>query len=260
MLDALIVDDSKAELDVIIYLTKKYNLPLVTTTACNGEEAYEYLQKHFIHLLITDIKMPFMNGLELAEKALDIYPNLKIVISSGYQDFSYAKTAISLGVEEYLLKPIHPKEFTDLILKITKEIEKEQAGPTYEALALKENEFVDLDSLSGKVRFVCSYISSHYQEDLSLESLAIIACVHPDYLSRIFKKETGMNLNRYIKIFRMNKACNLLETTQQKITLISSFVGYQNCAYFIRSFTEIYGMSPEKYRQQFYANIGGNST
>ena len=76
-----------------------------------------------------------------------------------------------------------------------------------------------------------------------------IAYVHPDYLSRIFKRETGMNLNRYIKTFRLNKACQLLENSQQKITAISQAVGYQNCAYFIRSFTEMFGQSPEKYRQ-----------
>lgn len=107
----------------------------------------------------------------------------------------------------------------------------------------------ELNSQSGKVRFVCDYIASHYQEDLSLESLSKIAYVHPDYLSRIFKRETGMNLNRYIKTFRLNKACQLLENSQQKITAISQSVGYQNCAYFIRSFTEMFGQSPEKYRQ-----------
>lgn len=109
---------------------------------------------------------------------------------------------------------------------------------------------IDLISSHGKVRFICDYISAHYQEEISLESLSEIAFIHPDYLSRIFKKETGMNLNRYIKTVRMNKACQLLLTTQQRVSAISNMVGYQNCAYFIRTFTETFGTSPEKYRQK----------
>ena len=146
----------------------------------------------------------------------------------------------------------------------------EQLLPTVQAMELSlsdtppepsenKQEIKNLDSANGKVRFVCEYISTHYQENLSLEALAEISYLHPDYLSRIFKKETGMNLNRYIKTFRLNQACRQLETTQQKITAISASVGYQNCAYFIRSFTEHFGISPEKYRQQHNQFSGGKS-
>lgn len=146
----------------------------------------------------------------------------------------------------------------------------EQLLPTVQAMKLSlsdtppepsenKQEIKNLDSANGKVRFVCEYISTHYQENLSLEALAEISYLHPDYLSRIFKKETGMNLNRYIKTFRLNQACRQLETTQQKITAISASVGYQNCAYFIRSFTEHFGISPEKYRQQHNQFSGGKS-
>jgi two-component system response regulator YesN len=396
MFRALIVDDARAELEVLLFLIQKNNLPMKTVTAINGEEALDRLRQEEFDILITDIRMPFMDGLTLAGEALTLYPSIKVVISSGYQDFSYAKTAISLGVEEYLLKPVNPSDFISLIVKLTEQIEEERqscrdnriktiysrdsimhqllsgslrpgrdgllpreirtlmpsscclillslqnkegsalsnlkpeilhlarqffsrlirgilletdlllcADSTDESFYefLKENmdpfteqifqmyriplraaaayaaspeeipsvvaglrqelrrEIMpprepaaggpkELSSQSGKVRFVCDYIASHYQEDLSLESLSKITYVHPDYLSRIFKRETGMNLNRYIKTFRLNQACQLLENSQQKITAISQAVGYQNCAYFIRSFTEMFGQSPEKYRQ-----------
>ena len=102
------------------------------------------------------------------------------------------------------------------------------------------------------------YLHSHYQK-FKPGGTGRNSYLHPDYLSRIFKKETGMNLNRYIKTFRLNQACRQLETTQQKITAISASVGYQNCAYFIRSFTEHFGISPEKYRQQHNQFSGGKS-
>ena len=126
MIHTLIADDSKTELDVLLFLIQKNSLPLDAVTASNGEEALEKLKKERFDLLITDIRMPFLDGLSLAGEALRLYPYIKIVIRSGYQDFSYAKTAISLGVKEYLLKPVNPEEFTELILQLTKQIEKEQ--------------------------------------------------------------------------------------------------------------------------------------
>ena len=293
MIHTLIADDSKTELDVLLFLIQKNSLPLDAVTASNGEEALEELKKERFDLLITDIRMPFLDGLSLAGEALRLYPYIKIVISSGYQDFSYAKTAISLGVKEYLLKPVNPEEFTELILQLTKQIEKEQilriplqAAVTEDTSPRSLHDLVEymtselsgsrqkesssgtsfasdvsgLDSSNGKVRFICDYISSHYSEDLSLEGLADMIYIHPDYLSRMFKKETGMNLNRYIKTIRMNKACQLLENSQQKITAISAAVGYQNCAYFIRTFTSTFGISPEKYRQKNSRKQGGKKS
>ena len=293
MIHTLIADDSKTELDVLLFLIQKNSLPLDAVTASNGEEALEKLKKERFDLLITDIRMPFLDGLSLAREALQLYPYIKIVISSGYQDFSYAKTAISLGVKEYLLKPVNPEEFVELILQLAKQIEKEQLLRIPLQAAATENtsprslhdlvEYMtselsgskpddsadsasaipgisDLDSSNGKIRFICDYISSHYNEDLSLEGLADMIYIHPDYLSRMFKREKGMNLNRYLKTIRMNKACQLLENSQQKITAISTAVGYQNCAYFIRTFTSTYGISPEKYRQKNSLMHGGKKS
>ena len=400
MLHALIVDDSKAELDVLLFLINQNSLPLSIVTASNGEEALTKLHETTFDILITDIRMPFVDGLDLAKEARTLHPNIVIIISSGYQDFSYAKTAISLGVKEYLLKPINPTEFVSLIKRLINQITKEKellqnddlkivysrnqithqlingtlrpqkdgllpdniraimpvscvmvlvnveekelsalqnlrseivhlgnhfweytcryiqikeglllildTPPfphdttdenlheraeafskklqqmyrlTFQATAARavtpeeipnlvhhmavqfsteSNDGSDivstlspeLNTSDGKIRFVCDYITEHYKEDLNLEELAKVAYIHPDYLSRTFKKVTGMNLNRYIKTFRLNKACQLLENTQQKITTISSEVGYQNSTYFIRSFTDMFGISPEKYRQK----------
>lgn len=201
MVSALIVDDSKTELDVIRYLIQKNDLSLETDYAQDGEQALEILKSKSIDLLITDIRMPFIDGLTLTQEAIRINENIKVVINSGYGDFSYAKTAISLGVKEYLLKPLIAAEFVNLMNRLILEIteEKRQNNTPGDA-------FDELPPLSGiennKVRFICEYIASHYSEDLSLESLAQVSYLHPDYLSRVFKKETGMNLNHYIKTCR----------------------------------------------------------
>ncbi|HJB88094.1 MAG TPA: AraC family transcriptional regulator, partial [Candidatus Blautia excrementigallinarum] len=101
----------------------------------------------------------------------------------------------------------------------------------------------------NEVAAVKNYIYQHYGEDLNLEMLAEKVYLSSGYLSFIFKKETGMNLNRFIKVFRMEKAGEFLRDTNMKVAQISEKVGFANVSYFCRSFREYYGCSPESYRK-----------
>ena len=94
-----------------------------------------------------------------------------------------------------------------------------------------------------------NYIYQHYAEDLSLETLAEKVYLSSGYLSFIFKKETGMNLNRFIRVVRMEKARELLCSSNMKVAQVSEQVGIPNVSYFCRSFREYYGSSPESYRK-----------
>lgn len=101
----------------------------------------------------------------------------------------------------------------------------------------------------NEVAAVKNYIYQHYGEDLNLEMLAEKVYLSSGYLSFIFKKETGMNLNRYIKVLRMEKAREFLCGTNMKVAQVSEKVGFANVSYFCRSFREYYGSSPESYRK-----------
>lgn len=117
---------------------------------------------------------------------------------------------------------------------------------------IKEYEaFLDrsMSSSRNEVAAVKNYIYQHYEEDLNLEMLAEKVYLSSGYLSFIFKKETGMNLNRYIRVFRMEKAKELLCSTNMKVAQVSERVGFANVSYFCRSFREYYGSSPESYRK-----------
>lgn len=497
----LVADDSRVELECVQHLVRKYGFPLELRCAVNGREALDTLSQEPFDLLLTDIKMPFMDGLALSKEALAMFPDLKIIIFSGFNEFEYAKTAMGLGVQDYLLKPIDPEEFErsmERILRRTREqqaqraqsrsnaqyarqfllhriihgadpaetpgvpkkaldflggyghlalleldknffrdpsmdydqyfasrlplrfealhisqtqhlflLEKDAAGAPLERQALAQAaadlcgaigqdfgigchialsaplgpgdslaqvyhaletlvekrfffphqpvlfndpeaedtaplalSFLDqverdiqerslsvlkvhleqffellqssvvfsqheallffadllselstlfpperrpsiaeriaeiasvqditaliemvrgvLDALepqelasggASRSELVKQYIHSHYDRDLSLEELAKAVYVHPHYLCRMFKKETGENLNKYIKAFRMEKARQLLRETPMKVSAICKAVGYQNLSYFCQNFREFYGTSPERFRK-----------
>lgn len=509
MYTILIVDDEKIERNGIKFLLKKQAEPFEIYEAPNGKAALEQLcsmrnQGKKIDILLTDVKMPFMDGIELIGAAKEEGFTLKTIIFSGYNEFEYAKLAVRLGVSDYILKPVNPQEFAQTIEKVTGELQKQyveneqrlqqssymreyllytlfngggaeqvhtlagnlagenfwnhfhrivflefdreffgkkaldfqaeileenmseeyqylnlnpqqavlllNASPHYMTLqqtaqklhdavfkkygehchfaisgeiddyekipqtmdmleALMENKFyrpdvyvysedisgetpvlvqIDDDTLMKQmkqdikmkdvtflrihfealckkyrgqsnfshiyIKFVFSnllkdfydnipganqdefsreidrlytsedfscimdivnknidlleksfgsdpvsshreiemvkdYIHGHFGEEISAQQLADMVYLAPSYLSSLFKKETGQNLSKYIKQYRMEKARQMLEETNMKIVCISEKVGYPNVSYFCQSFREYCGVSPQKFRE-----------
>lgn len=111
MITILIVDDEKLERRGIRFLLKREPEELKILEASNGKDALGVLASNHVDILFSDVKMPYMNGLELTEAAREMDPNLEIVIFSGYNDFTYAREALRYGVVDYVLKPVDPEEF-----------------------------------------------------------------------------------------------------------------------------------------------------
>lgn len=104
----------------------KYDFHIVAM-ASDGEEALTAIRAHRPDLLITDIRMPFMDGLELCRQAKHLDPAIKIVIISGFMEFSYAQDAIKLGVQDYLVKPVTPMKLIQILTKLHAQLEEEGA-------------------------------------------------------------------------------------------------------------------------------------
>ena len=118
----LVVDDEKIQRDGILFLLKKSGLEFEISQCENGEEAYRLLKKGHVDILLTDIRMPFMDGMELISRVVPLAPDIKIILYSGYEDFEYARTAMSLGVHYYLRKPVDLEEFRDVITSVMGEV------------------------------------------------------------------------------------------------------------------------------------------
>ena len=99
--------------------------------ASDGEMALPLIRKLKPDVLITDIKMPFLDGLALSKIAISEFPNLKIIIISGYDDFEYAQKAIQIGVEQYLLKPITRRNLQKVLLEVGEKIGSEREQKDY---------------------------------------------------------------------------------------------------------------------------------
>ncbi len=123
MYRVVIVDDEKIERNGIRFLLRQLGQTFDMKEFANGQAAYEWFQTHGADILLTDVKMPFMDGMELIRRVHERYPEMKIVIFSGFNEFEYAREALRYNVENYILKPVDPQEFEQTIRLVIQELE-----------------------------------------------------------------------------------------------------------------------------------------
>lgn len=237
-MQVLIVDDEPYMVDYLRKLVdwNAYGFEHVYT-AGSGSMARDMLDKYQPELLITDIRMPKISGLDLCRHIFEKKYPTKVMILSGYGEFEYAKQAIQYGVSEYLLKPILKDEFEEILEKM---LERHFA---------KQKEQQEKEKTGDVIFEVENYIKENIESDLSLELLASVVHLNPSYLSRYFKESTGENLSNYVTRCKMEKAAWLLDNTEQKINEIMLQLGYQKSQHFAKIFREQYGVSPKEYKK-----------
>ncbi len=212
--------------------------------ADNGKEALESLKGHMPDLLITDIRMSEMNGIEMIRRIRDQYSDMEIVIISGYADFEYAKQAIKFGVRDYLLKPVDRVELTQVLNEFRRGRELQSDGVDSNA--------EDEESSRGRqlIRKVKELVAERLDQEISLLYMAEQVHLNHQYLSVLFKSETGQNFSDYVTICRMNKAKQLLKETNLKIYEVAKLSGYISSKHFMAVFKQVVGVTPSHYRDQ----------
>ena len=200
----LIVDDEMIERKGIRMLLSWMNIRENILEASNGEEALEVFEKEKIDVLLTDINMPFMDGIELLSRIHEEYPGTETVIFSGYDEFSYAKKAISYGVSAYILKPVNPEEFKKVVGEITEKLAKSEReekrkdesmeflrehllylmvnGQSRSAMQEKTQTLLDMSFVRDFCRMVLLECANNYFEQVNSEQIENCAS-HSRYFS-----------------------------------------------------------------------------
>ncbi|MCS7462079.1 response regulator [Paenibacillus doosanensis] len=216
----------------------------VVGQADNGMHALNYILQHPVDVLLCDIKMPVMSGIDVAKELFEQRSKINIVLLSGYREFEFAQQALNYGVKHYLLKPTKYSEITKVFERIKEDLDQisRQSPPLPDAPVLTE------PSVSEKaIDKVRNYIHENYKE-ACLENAAKIVYMNPYYLSKYFKQKTGENFSDYLTRVRMNKAAELLKDVSYKTYEISDLVGYSNAKNFTRTFRRFFGKTPREYR------------
>lgn len=260
---AIIVDDEKNVRYIINDFITSFDLEIeIIAQAENGEVALKCCKKMKPDLVISDIKMPNLNGIEMLEEMRIIDENIMCIFVSAYTDFNFAQAAIKQGAKGYILKPIQAEELYQLLKEVREVwIKKQKEKSKFKRLERTVNQLKSErlnDVISEKkinndynrvIYKVINYIEEYYHEDISLDSVADNVFLNKNYLSDLFHKEIGKSFVQYLTEFRLEKAKTLYEIDDFRVGEIADMVGFSDCSYFIKLFKKYTGATPNEYRR-----------
>lgn len=263
MIRLLIADDEKLEREALAELVqRRFEREVVLEVAENGRKAADTAVLWGANLILMDIEMPGMSGLDAARAVLAQRPSCRVIFVTAYSLFQYAHEAVHLGACDYLLKPVDPDELEASVRRAMRQIETERkleelaaARPQPEQTETEEEaEDAPEESENSQTALVMAhvrrYLEDNYMFDLSLDSVGEILHISPAYLSAQFKKYQKMNFLDCLTELRINAAKELLADPFRSSAEVASMVGYEDASYFARAFKKRTGMTPTQYRRQ----------
>ncbi|MCR5770811.1 MAG: response regulator [Butyrivibrio sp.] len=250
MLSVLIVDDEKLVRTGIVMGIDWASLGCaVVAEASDGQEGYDAATKYNPDLIICDIRMPKMDGIEMVSKLRKDGNNAYTVFLTAYSDFAYAQKAIKLGASDYILKPFKDGELEATVIKIRDQIDKDYTSKTeLRKSSILNDDNVKKDSVSKYVSDALYYIEKNYgNTNISVKLISDSLGLSESHLSHMFKKETDYTINAYITRYRIRAAIDMLRSGKYKVYEVAEKVGYKDITYFSSTFKKITGTSPSDY-------------
>lgn len=220
----------------------------VSGEAEDGEQALARINRTEPDLIISDIRMPGMDGLTLLQTIRDSGLSSEVLLVSGYTDFEYARKALRFGCAGYLVKPVEEKELIEYLEKIKQRLDEKRAAG--EGKAGEGNLEEGYQSEKLQVQAMVKYIQDHFAEALTLQVLSGEFKMSESYISSLIKKRTGKGFSEHLMEIRVRKAQEYLRTTNDSIEKIAERVGYPDYFYFTKVYKKATGISPAAYRRQ----------
>lgn len=248
----LIVDDEPRTRQGLQRTLESWNNGEFTIlSAENGEEVMQILVEKKIHILLTDIRMPEITGLQLLKNIKEKGHSPVVIVISAYSEFEYAQEALRLGVVNYLLKPIGKKKLIEAVEEAVKVLKKQERAGLIEKVV--DEKIVDantkIDSTKDPIRKAITYIDQYLKDEITLKDVAAHVHLNPSYFSVLFKEQVKLNFSEYVTRRRIQRAKELVISTKLPINEIAEMAGYKTAKYFIKIFKEMEGMTPSAYRK-----------
>jgi len=255
----LIVDDEKHVIDSLSDLFREQTgIDVEVHTAVNGYDALKIMESVPVDVVLLDIRMPGLSGIDVYDKINAFLPSCRVIFLTGYSNFEYIYHIVNNKNVMYLLKT----ETNDKIIAVVKDalsdIEAEQQmqknndNATVSSAIFRSVEKAPdgtgFNSQSRLVNMIKGYVKQNISGNLSLIRISNYFNYNSAYVSRIFKKLTGVNLSTYIMHIRIEKAKELLSYTNDSIKSIAEKTGFHTPHYFSRVFKEATGVSPKEYK------------
>ncbi len=246
MLKVLIVDDEAIVRKGIVLGVDWMAMDCVIVgEAANGVEGLEAAENYNPNLIITDVRMPRMDGIEMMRELRSRGCRAHAIFLTAYSDFEYVRSAVQLGAVDYLLKPFRDEELAAAIERVHRKDEELSELSREDMMPLVKGD------KSKYVFEALNYISEHYADsDINITGIAKSLGVSEGHLSHVFKKETSYTVVGYLTQYRIHMAMQMLRDCRRKVYEVAEAVGYKDVAYFGSTFKKLTGLSPSEYQDR----------
>ncbi len=239
MIKLMLVEDEPQALNRFRNYINSYDGDFeIAIEATNYDQAIEKFKEQEVDAIFTDIVIPGGSGLAFIEEIKKLGYKGVVVIVSGYDNFNYAQKAIKLGASDYLLKPIFKSDYFSMLDKIMNQVDGRE---------IIHNKYYS-EKLPQHVRKAMKYVERNYEREIILTNVSKVACVSSTYLSSSFSKILNITFVDFVKYYRVEVACKLLENVDLTLEEVAEKVGFCDNSYLNRCFKKIKGISPGKFR------------
>ena len=241
----LIVEDSK---DVSLYLSAilcdEYQIYL----ANNGKTGLEKALEMIPDIIISDIMMPEMDGIEMLDKLKNDFhtSHIPIVMLTAKADIDSRLSGLERGADAYITKPFNETELhiqLNNLIDLRKKLQERYSSINHFPVSL-DPDFKKEDAFVGKVRYIME--KNLENDEFNINNLCQELAVSHTQLYRKFKSISNLTVADYLKLLRLNKAKELLSSSEMNITQIAFTVGFKSLSYFSREFAHMFGKSPKE--------------
>lgn len=248
MYKVVVVEDEKLVRSGIVHGTSWSQINcMVAGEAADGEEGIEAVKKYHPDVIITDVCMPKMNGIEMIQQLREEGVDAVVIFLTAYDEFRYAQQAIRLGAADYLLKPFEDGALEEAVAGILAKHKKYAA----EVSETKELSLAKGDK-SKYIMEAIAYIDENYANPkISVKTAAASMGISEGHLSHLFRKETDFTFVSYLTQCRVRMAKKLLKSHQYKVYEVAEQVGYRDITYFSVIFKKAVGVSPSEYQDRY---------
>jgi two-component system, response regulator YesN len=251
MYEVVLVDDDVIVIEFLIKVIpwKDYGF-LVVASFQDSKEALAFMQENPYDVLITDIGMPKLNGIELIEQLKKLNINSYNVILSCHDEFTFAQQAIKLEAYDYILKEsMEESNIMALLERLKNKLDQDSLISNQQ---LKVTKFLEMTTKNEDVLKAQTYVQTHIGEKISLTEVAAHLHLNSSYFSRMYKKETGEGFVEYVTRLKMEKAIELLDFKKNSVEQIAYELGFESKSYFLKTFKKFYGVSPKSYKYKVF--------
>lgn len=223
----------------------------ISAEASNGKYALDILENETFDLIFTDIRMPFVDGIEMLRRLKDKENKIPVIFASSYDEFEYARQGLVLGAFDYLLKPVNAKKLEEVLYRARDRIEElnngEQVEPAIAAVMNTLNISTDKDLF---VTQVITYCSKHFDSIIFADEVAEELGYSKDYFGKLFKQHFDITFHDFYLKIKIEHAKELIRTGNYKTYEISEILCFSSVDYFTKVFKNVTGMTPSEYKSK----------